>query len=94
MVWCGVVWCGVVWHGVVWFDVVWFGVVWCNEVDFVLSFFGVVWCDVVWCGVVWCGVARRDEERCLASKLHGVNATIIIFLFVLYCIVCSLWKVR
>ena len=30
----------------------------------------------------------------VASKLYGVNATIIIFVFVLYCIVCIYFKTK
>ena len=37
-----------------------------------------MWRCVEVCGDVW---------RCVASKLYGVDATIIIFVFVLYCIV-------
>ena len=51
----------------------------------------VVWCEEVWWwwwyGVKRCGVRRCGVGGGVASKLYGVNATIIIFVFVFYFIV-------
>ena len=46
------------------------------------------WCDSEVHVVLWhCCVWMLRYSRLLASKLYGVNATIIIFVFVLYFIV-------